>query len=136
MISSSAKRYVPALVGDNVTIPIERLDKMNSFGQQDVLGVITGVSDAVYTIETKYGSLGSSYTRNQFDLCISNKYLSPSDIAEVTVSQITVMKNSSLGLEEGSFCRRSSCKKNRCLIALVTPSVIWEKSPSIRNRFT
>ena len=114
MISSSAKRYAPALVGDNVTIPIERPDKMNSLGQQNVLGVITDVSDDVYTIGTKYGSLGSSYTRNQFDLCTSNRFLSPSDIPEVTVSQTTVMRNSSLGLEEGSFCRCSNCKTNRC----------------------
>ena len=89
MISSSPKRYEPALVGDNVTIPIERPDKMNSLGQQNVLGVITitGVSDDVYTIGTKYGSLCSSYTRNQFDLCTSNRFLHPSDIPEVTVSQ-------------------------------------------------
>ena len=30
MVSSAAKRYEPALVGDNITIPIERPDKMNS----------------------------------------------------------------------------------------------------------
>ena len=104
MISSSAKRYEPALVEDNVTIPIERPDKMNSLGQQNVLVVITGVSDDVYTIGTKYGSLGSSYTRNQFDLCTSKRFLHPSDIPEVTVSQTT----------EGSFCRCTDCKTNRC----------------------
>ena len=84
-------------------IPIKRPDKMNSLGQQNVLGVMTGVSDDVYTIGTKYGSLGSSYTRNQFYLCTSNRFLHPSHIPKVTVSQTNVMRNSSLSLEEGSF---------------------------------
>ena len=139
MISSSAKRYEPALVGDNVTIPIERPDKMNSLGQQNVLGVIIGASDDVYTIGTKYGSLGSSYTGNQFDLCTSNRFLHPSDIPEVAVSQTTVMRNSSLGLEEGSFAGVLTAKQTdvpvESPIALVTPSVILEESASISNRF-
>ena len=54
MISSAAKRYEPALVGDNVTIPIERPDKMSSLSQQNVLGVIADVSDGLYTVGTKY----------------------------------------------------------------------------------
>ena len=69
IINSSAKKFAPAHVGDNVTIPIERPDKMNSLGQQNVLGVVTGVSEDVYTIGTKYGTLDSSYTRNQF-VCV------------------------------------------------------------------
>ena len=52
MISSAAKRYEPALVGDNVTIPIERPDKMNSLSRQNVLGVIEDVSDDLYTVGT------------------------------------------------------------------------------------
>ena len=82
MISSAAKRYEPALVGDNVAIPIERLDKMNSLSQQNVLGVIADVSDDLYTVGTKYGTLKTTYTRNQFDLCSSNKFLQPSDIPD------------------------------------------------------
>ena len=114
MISSSAKKFAPAHVGDNVTIPIERPDKMNSLGQQNVLGVVTGVSEDVYTIGTTYGTLDSSYTRNQFGLCTSNRFLQPSEIPETTLSQTTVMRNSSLGIVEGSFCRCLNCKTNRC----------------------
>ena len=80
MISSAAKRYEPALVGDNVTIPIERPDKMNSLSQQNVAGVIADVSDDLYTVETKYGTLSTTYTRNYFGLCSSNKFVQPSDI--------------------------------------------------------
>ena len=43
MVSSAAKRYEPALVGDNITIHIERPDKMDSLSQQNVLGVIADV---------------------------------------------------------------------------------------------
>ena len=114
MVSSAAKRYEPALAGDNITIPIERPDKMNSLSQQNVLGVIADVSDDLYTVGTKYGTLSTTYTRNQFDLCSSHRFLNPSGIPDNSVSQTTVMRNSSLGIIEGSFCRCSNCKTNRC----------------------
>ena len=114
MISSAAKRYDPALVGDNPTIPIEIPDKMNSLSQQNVLGVIADVSDDLYTVGTKYGTLNITYTRNQFDLCSSNKFLQPSNIPDTSASQTTFVRNSSLGIIEGSFCRCSYCKTNRC----------------------
>ena len=98
MISSAAKRNEPALVGCNVTISIERPDKMNSLSQQNVLGVIADVSDDLYTVGIKWnvfcGTLSSTtYTRNQFDLCSSNKFLQPSVIPDTSVSQTTAMRN-------------------------------------------
>ena len=87
---------------------------MNSLSQQNVLGVIADVSDNLYSVETKYGTLSITYTRNQFDLCSSNRFLNPSGIPDNSVSQTTVMRNSSLGIIEGCFCRCSNCKTNRC----------------------
>ena len=137
MVSSAAKRYEPALVGDNIIIPIERPDKMNSLSQQNVLGVIADVSNDLYTVGTKYGKLSTTYTRNQFYLCSSNRFLNPSGIPDNSVSQTTVMRNSSLGIIEGSFSRCSNCKTNRCAckspITLVALSVILERSVSISS---
>ena len=45
MISPAAKRYEADLVGDNVTIPIGIVDKMNTLNQHNVLGVIADISD-------------------------------------------------------------------------------------------
>ena len=43
MLQSSAKKFHPACVGDNVIIPIERPDRMTSLGQRNLIGVVTGV---------------------------------------------------------------------------------------------
>ena len=78
--------------------------------------------------------LRTTYTRNQFNLCYSNRFLTPSAIPDNSGSQ-TVMRNSSLGRIEGSFCRCSNCKTNRCAlkspIALVALSIMLESSVSI-----
>ena len=63
-----------------------------------MLGVIADVSDDLYTVGTKYGTLSTTYTRNQFDLCSSSRFLNPSGIPDNSVSQTTVMRNSSLGI--------------------------------------
>ena len=86
---------------------------MNSLSQLNVLGVIADVNDDLYTVGTKYGTLNTTYTMNQFRLGSSNKFLHPSDIPDTLVSQATVMRNYFLGIIECSFCRCLKCKTNR-----------------------
>ena len=69
MLQSSAKRFQAADVGDNVIIPIERPDKMNSLGQRNLMGVVMDVNEGNYTIGTRDGMLNNEYSRNQFQLC-------------------------------------------------------------------
>ena len=114
MVNSAAKRFEPAHVGDNVINPIERPNQMDSLGQQNMLGVVSSISDDDYTIGTKSGTLNHSYTRNQFDLCSSNRFLQTSDIPVTTVTQTCAMRSASLGIQERSFCRCTNCKTNRC----------------------
>ena len=109
---SSSKKFHPACVGDNVIIPIQRPDRMTSLGQRNLLGVITGVGDSCYTIGARDGTLNNEYTRNQFDLCFS-KFIQPSTVPCSSISQTSAMRNASLGIEGGSFCRCKYCKTNR-----------------------
>ena len=104
MLQSSAKRFQAADVGDNVIIPIERPDKMNSLGQRNLMGVVMDVNEGNYTIGTRDGMLNNEYSRNQFQLC-SQQFIQPSTVPSISLSQTTAMRNASLGIVEGAFCR-------------------------------
>ena len=114
MLVSSAKKFHQANIGDNVVVPIERPDKMNSLGPRNLLGVVTRMSEGVYTIGTRDGTLTTPYTRNQFEVCSSNTFLTPTIVPPATISQTSAMRNPSLGIEQGSFCRCKHCKTHRC----------------------
>ena len=114
MLASSAKKFHPANIGDNVLVPIVRPDKMNSLGPRNMLGVVTNISEGVYTIGTRDGTLNTAYTRNQFEVCSSNSFLQPTIVPPAIVSQTSAMRNASLGIEQGSFCRIKHCKTYRC----------------------
>ena len=45
MLVSTAKRFRPADIGNNVVIPIERPNKMTSLGPRNMLAVATDVSE-------------------------------------------------------------------------------------------
>ena len=112
MLQSSAKKFHPAYVGDNVIIPIERPDKMTSLGQRNLIGVVTGVENNNYTIGTRDGILNNEYSRNQFDLC-SNNFIQPDSIPSSTITQTAAMRNASFGIVGGAFCRCKFCKTYR-----------------------
>ena len=66
MLSTTAKRFKPASVGDNVAIPIPDVDKGRA-EFRNVLGVMTNVSDnGNYVIGTSHGTLKQKYARPQF----------------------------------------------------------------------
>ena len=111
MLQSSAKRFQAADVGDNVIIPIERPDKMNSLGQRNLMGVVMDVNEGNYTIGTRDGMLNNEYSRNQFQLC-SQQFILPSTVPSTSLSQTTAMRIASLGIVEGAFCRCLHCKTN------------------------
>ena len=66
ILSTTAKRFIPASVGDNVAIPIPDIDKgRNEF--RNALGVITNISgNGNYVIGTSHGTLKQKYARSQF----------------------------------------------------------------------
>ena len=111
MLQSSAKRFQAADVGDNVIIPIEKPDKMNSLGQRNLMGVVMDVNEGNYTMGTGDGMLNNEYSRNQFQLC-SQQFIQPSTVPSTSLSQSTAMRNASLGIVEGAFCRCLHCKTN------------------------
>ena len=114
MISSAAKKFQPAAMGDNVVVPIERPDKMHSLGPRNMLGIVTDISEDIYTIGTRNGTLNTNYTRNQFEICSSNTFIQPSNVPEAIISQTSAMRKASLGIEKNSFCRCKHCKTTRC----------------------
>ena len=114
MISSAAKKFQPAAMGDNVVVPIERPDKMHSLGPRNKLGIVTDISEDIYTIGTRDGTLNTNYTRNQFEVCSSNTFIQPSNVPEAIISQTSAMRKASLSIEKNSFCRCKHCKTTRC----------------------
>ena len=50
MLVSAANKFCPAIIGDNIVIPMERRDKMTSLGPRNMLGVFTDVSEGSYTV--------------------------------------------------------------------------------------
>ena len=71
------------------------------------------VNEGNYTIGTRDGMLNNEYSRKQFQLC-SQQFIQPLTVPSISLSQTTAMRNVSLGIVEGAFCRCLHCKTNRC----------------------
>ena len=115
MLKQSAKRYKPAQTGDSVMVPIPDVDR----GRADFLNlkgvVMEANSSGLYKIGTEHGILNQLYSRNQFAPTIE-KFMSISDVPEISVSLREATKSSSIGLGQGFFrCScTTGCTTKRC----------------------
>ena len=66
MLSNTASRLSPVALGDNVRVPIPKVDR-GKLGPTHILSVITEVSNHSYRIGTNKGTLDRKYSRGEFE---------------------------------------------------------------------
>ena len=67
MLSKTAKNLPAPNVGDNVGLPIPKVDR-RKLGPNHILCVITIISSSFHSIRTNKGTLDSKFTRGEFEL--------------------------------------------------------------------
>ena len=115
MLSTTAKRFKPASVGDNVAIPIPDVDKGRA-EFRNVLGVITNVSDnGNYVIGTSHGTLKQKYARPQF-IPAKGSFLKVDAIPEDNISLREVARKATIGGGQGyrSCICVKGCESKHC----------------------
>uniref|UniRef100_A0A914P3W6 Uncharacterized protein n=1 Tax=Panagrolaimus davidi TaxID=227884 RepID=A0A914P3W6_9BILA len=64
MLESSAKRFKPLEVGQNVRVPVADVDRAKT-DARNILGVILDKQDDFYKVGTKHGRFDQLFARNQ-----------------------------------------------------------------------
>ena len=114
-MAKSARRYAPALVGDNVRVYLADVDK-GRCEFPNVLAVVVSTSEEMFKLATKDGYLNSHYARNQFET-LTTKHLLLSDVNTSETRALRTAANAqSTGGGQG-FTRCScnkACQTNAC----------------------
>ena len=73
MLKRSHRKFPPGKVGDTVILRIPDVDRVRC-ATRNVIGVITNVNDenGLYKVGTQFGTINTSYTRNDFTPCPEN----------------------------------------------------------------
>ena len=115
MMAKSARRYAPALVGDNVRVYLADVDK-GRCEFPNVLAVVVSISEGMFKLATKDGYLNQHYARNQFET-LTTKHLLLSDVnTNETRALRTAANAQSTGGGQG-FTRcgcNKACQTNAC----------------------
>ena len=115
MMTKSARRYAPALVGDNVRVYLADVDK-GRCEFPNVLAVVVSTSEEMFKLATKDGYLNSHYARNQFET-LTTKHLLLSDVNTSETRALRTAANAqSTGGGQG-FTRcgcNKACQTNAC----------------------
>lgn len=115
MLAKSARRYGPALVGDNVRVFLAEVDR-GRCEFPNVLAVIVSSSDGMFKLATKDGYLNSFYARNQFET-LPTKHLMVSDVntGETRALRTAANAQSTGGGQGFSKCGcNKACQNNSC----------------------
>ena len=124
MLKSSESRLDPLVVGDNVRVPVPKVDR----GRCDpahLIGVITNVTEhGNYRIGTSVGNLKGTFARNQVDKC-KQVFVSQENVPESVLSVRSAASNSSVSsgqgfvkcnCKTGCFNDRCNCKKKKQIL--------------------
>ena len=108
MLKRSREKFPPGKVGDTVKLRIPDVDR-GRCAPRNVIGVITNVNDenGSYKVGTKFGTINTSYTRNDFTPCPKN-LLRNEDVPSTEVSLRECAGKFSVGGGQGY--KRCQCK--------------------------
>ena len=116
MLKRSEAHRPPLLVGDNVRVPIPKVDR----GRTDpgnVIGVVTEITEhGSYKVGTKRGQLKGALSRNLVEKCSQNVFLSPKDVPDSELSVRQAAAQESIGHGQGFLhcgCK-TGCQNGRC----------------------
>lgn len=114
MKQASDKRFKPGDVGSSVRVPIPEVDRGRT-DHRNLIGVVMEITDGLYKIGTKHGSLKSLYSRGQFELCAEN-FLNMVEVPDVEISLREAATSASVGTGQGfSKCAcAGTCDTRRC----------------------
>ena len=114
MVRDSDNRLQPLQVGDNVRVPVDRVDR----GRADppyLTGVVTELVHDKYRVGTSSGTLNQLFARSQLEKC-KQVHLAPEDVADPVLSVRSANAAQSIGGGQGhERCTcKGGCKNNRC----------------------
>lgn len=121
MLSRSAKKLEAVIVGTTVKIPVPEVDRARG-APQNILAVVTEVSDGFYKLATTSGFIKQKFVRTEFHPCKENllsleeisKKLSETN-TELSVRQAAATENSIFGTQGFNKCScKSGCSTNKC----------------------
>ena len=112
MLINTALRLPPLSIGDNVRVPIPKVDK-GKLGPNHILGVITKVSNNSYRIGTKKGTLARNYSRGEIEHWTDSSYISVQDIPTTEIKMHTIANLLSQGTKNKCLCR-GNCATKHC----------------------
>ena len=104
MLLNTALTLPPQSIGDNVRVPIPKVDK-GKLGPNHILGVITKVSNNSYRIRNEKGTLDRNYSRGEIALWTDSSYLSVQDIPTTEIKMHTIANLLSRGRNNKCPCR-------------------------------
>ena len=116
MLVRSARRYAPALVGDNVRVYLSEVDR-GRCEFSNVLAVVTEVTpEGMFKLATKEGYLNSHYSRNQFEpLPTRHILMSEVDSSKSRPLRTAANEQSQGGGQGFTKCGcTTSCNANNC----------------------
>jgi len=116
MLARSARRFAPAVVGDNVRVYLSEVDR-GRCEFPNVLALVTEVTpEGMFKLATKEGYLNSHYSRNQFEPLPSKHLL----LSEVDTSKSRPLRTAAHDQSQGGgqgFTKcgcTTSCNANNC----------------------
>jgi hypothetical protein len=112
MLQRSSRKFPSVQIDDNVIVPIPSVDR-SKCEFQNLIGIILGKDDDLYTIGCRAGWIKEKFGRNGFEKCPS-KFLTKEDIPRVCVTLRSASTMISIdGKAQGMF--KCNCKKT-CLV--------------------
>ena len=112
MLTDTALRLLPLNIGDNVRVPIPKVDR-GKLGPNHILGVITKVSNHSYRIGTKEGTLDRNYSRGEIEHWTDSSYISVHDVPPTDIKMHSIAKLLSHGGKNKCLCR-GNCATKHC----------------------
>uniref|UniRef100_A0A914PYL6 Uncharacterized protein n=1 Tax=Panagrolaimus davidi TaxID=227884 RepID=A0A914PYL6_9BILA len=89
LLESSAKRFKPLEVGQNVRVPVADVDRAKT-DARNILGVILDKQDDFYKVGTKHGRFDQLFARNQLEP-VSENFMDVSDVPDVVAKSVRTM---------------------------------------------
>ena len=115
MTAGSDKRLAPLDLGENVRIPVEKVDR-GLLDSPYLIGVITEKKHGNYRVGTTDGTLNQMFSRSQIDKCSHNFITTDQVNKEKVLSVRSANAAQSIGTGQGlerCTCLQG-CKNNRC----------------------
>ena len=136
MTADSDKRLAPFSVGENVRIPVDKVDR-GLLDHPYMIGVITEKKHGNYKVGTTSGTLNQMFSRSQIDSC-PHQFITSEQVPDKVLSVRSANAAQSIGSGQGlvrCICLQG-CKNNRCKCKRqgVLCSSYCHKSASCKNK--